>query len=99
MKGKKLWKQFLKRHKSHNIELKKLILKSVKDNKNIINKKRAYALFKLIQLKKFKTRGHVETCLLTGKSRGVWKFCHFGRHKINELNKTGDITNIKASSW
>jgi len=99
MKHTKLWRQLNKRSLSNKIEIKKIILKSVKNNKNLVNNKRAYAFFKLIRLKKFKTRGHVDACLLTSKSRGVWKFCHLGRHKINELNKTGNILNIQASSW
>lgn len=99
MKHTKLWRQLNKRNNSQNIEIKKIILKSVKNNKNMVNNKRAYAFYKLIQLKKFKIRGHVEACLITGKSRGVWKFCHLGRHKINELNKTGSLLNIRASSW
>lgn len=99
MRKDKLRRQSLKRIYYKNIEFKKIILTSVKNNKNIINTKRAYALFKLIQIKKYNYRGHVESCLLTGKSRGVWKFAHLGRHKINELNKTGDILNIKSSNW
>lgn len=99
MKESKLRRQSIKRIYYKNIEFKKIILTSVKNNKNIINTKRAYAFFKLIQIKKFKSKGHVEACLLTGKSRGVWKFAHLGRHKINELNKTGDMLNIKSSNW
>jgi len=99
MNNRKLWKQSNRRQSLKQVEIKKIILESVKNNKNIINNKRAYAFYKLIKIKKFKFKGHVEACTYTGKSRGVWRFCHLGRHKINELNKTGDILNIKASSW
>lgn len=75
-----------------------MILCSIKNNKNIDNSQRSYALFKTMQLKKYKCKSHVESCLLSGKSRGVWKFCYLGRHKINELNKTGALVNIRASS-
>jgi ribosomal protein S14 len=99
MKHTKLWRQANKRSNLRNIEIKKIILESVKNNKNIINTKRAYAFYKLIKMKKFKFKGHTDSCIISGKSRGVWKFCHLGRHKINELNKTGNILNIKSSSW
>lgn len=71
MRKDKLRRQYLKRLYYKNVELKRIILTSVKNNKNIINTKRAYAFFKLIQLKKYNYRSHVESCLLTGKSRGV----------------------------
>jgi len=71
MRKTKLRKQSIKRIYYNSIEIKKTILTSVKNNKNIINTKRAYAFFKLIKIKKFKTKGHVESCILTGKSRGV----------------------------
>lgn len=99
MKGKKLWRQFLRRNNFNKIELKNIIVNGVINNKNIINNKRVFAFFKKINLKKNKFTNHVESCIITGKSRGVWKFCHMGRHKINELNKVGNIPNIKASSW
>jgi len=48
-----------------------MILCSIKNNKNIDNSQRSYALFKSMQLKKYKCRNHVESCLLSGKSRGI----------------------------
>lgn len=99
MKHTKLWRQSNKRLNYKKIEIKKMILESIKNNKNIVNNKRAYAFYKLIRLKKHKTRGHIDSCLISSKSRGVYKFCHLGRHKINELNKTGKMLNIKVSSW
>lgn len=98
MRQKKLWKYAAKRNNLFNLEIKRIILKSVKKNKNIENNKRVYAYYKLIKIKN-KYIKHTEACLISGKSRGVWKFCNLGRHSINELNKTAGIMNISSSSW
>ena len=98
MKTKQIYKQLSKRQNINSIEIKKMIFTSIKNNNHIINNKRAYAFCRLIKLKRYKTKGHIETCILSGKNRGVYSFCHLSRHKINELNKAGNVLNIKTSS-
>ncbi len=99
MRSNKLWRQYIRRLNYKKVELKKIILEGIINNNNIVNNKRVYASFKKVSLNKNKFFNHVESCIISGKSRGNWKFCDLGRHKINELNKVGDLPNLKASSW
>jgi hypothetical protein len=99
MRSNKLWRQYIRRLNYKKVELKKIILEGIINNNNIVNNKRVYASFKKVNLNKNKFFNHVESCIISGKSRGNWKFCDLGRHKINELNKVGDLPNLKASSW
>lgn len=70
MRKNKLWKYAIKRKNYLALEIKRSILKSVKKNKNIENNKRVYAYYKLIKIKNKYIR-HTESCLISGKSRGV----------------------------
>lgn len=77
-----------------------MLLKSVKSNKNIENKYRAYAYSKIItNNRRYKYTRYTQTCLISGKSRGVWSFSNLGRHKLNELNRTGALLSVKPASW
>jgi len=77
-----------------------MLLKSVKLNRNINNYYRAYAYAYIIRNKrKFKYLNYTQTCILSGRSKSVWSYYNIGRHKINELNRSGSLVNIKPASW
>ncbi len=99
MRIKKLWRQLLLRRRTKQIEIKKALIKSVVYNKNIDNHKRGYAYIKKTLLIRDRYKNQVQRCTISGKARGVWRFCGLGRHKLNEINKVGGIVNIATSSW
>lgn len=99
-KIKKVWKQYYNRIEFNRCELKLMVLKGVKSNKNIKNKYRALSYSKLIlNQRKYKYKNYTQSCLISGKSRGVWSFSNLSRHKINEMNRDGSLINIKPASW
>jgi ribosomal protein S14 len=81
-------------------EFKKIILKSIIQNKNTKPIVRSYAYFKLIH---FATKSSISkqlnVCLLRGRTKGVWKFAQLCRHAINKLAVSGSLQNIKIKSW
>lgn len=99
-KIKKTWKQQYNRIEFSKCEVKLMILKGVKDNKNIKNKYRALSYSKIIlNQRKYKYKNYTQSCLITGKSRGVWSFANLSRHKINEMSREGSLVNIRPASW
>lgn len=99
-KIKNVWDKQFRRVEYGKCEVKLMILKGVKSNKNIKNKYRALSYSKLIlNTRKYKYYNYTQVCLITGKSRGVWSFSNLGRHKLNELNREGSLLNIKPMSW
>lgn len=77
-----------------------MLLKSVKLNKNINNNYRAYAYSKIILInRKYSYSRYTQTCSISGKSKGVWSFCNFNRHKLNQLNREGSLISVKPASW
>lgn len=99
-KKRQVWSQKYKRINYSNCELKLMLLKSVVSNKNIKCNYRLFAYSKLIlNDKKYNYKNYKQTCTISGKSRGVWSFCNFNRHKLNELNRTGQLIGVKSMSW
>lgn len=99
-KIKMVWNQRNKRINYTRCELKLMLLKSVKSNKNINNNIRAYAYSRIIlNPRKHKYTKYTQTCSISGKSKGVWSFCNLNRHKLNELNRSGSLVNVKPTSW
>lgn len=81
-------------------EFKKLILKSVMQNKNAKPIVRAHAYFKMIHFpKKSSISNQINVCLLRGRTKGVWKFAQMCRHVIVKLAVTGNLQNMKIKSW
>jgi len=100
-RGKKnISKDFINRKYFIKNELKKIILKSILQNKNAKPITRSYAYFKLIHFsKKSSISNQINVCLLRGRTKGVWKFAQLCRHVINKLAITGSLQNIKIKSW
>lgn len=76
-------------------EIKKLILKSIFQNRYIKNTKRFYIKIKLLQ---FKKQGAIafqkKRCILTGQSNSIYKNFEINRHMVKKLNIFGMIPNI-----
>lgn len=99
-KKKSVWFQKYNRINYSNCELRVMLLKSVIKNKNIKCNLRLFAYSKVIlNEKKYNYKGYKQTCVISGKSRGVWSFCNLNRHKFNELNRTGQLIGVKSMSW
>ena len=99
-KLKRVWIHRNRRIEFARCELKLMLLKSVKLNKNIKNKNRTYAYSKVILTpRRYKFTRYTQTCTISGKSKGVWSFCNLNRHKLNELNRNGSLLNVKPTSW
>jgi len=75
-------KDQIKRKKYIKNEIKKIILKSIIQNKNIKPLVRVYAFWKISQFKQnyFLTRQNNNICLYTGKIKSTWKFMQLSRH-------------------
>lgn len=99
-KIKKVWNQRNSRIEYGRCELKLMLLKGVNLNKNIKNKYRALSYAKIIyNERKYKYIKYKQSCLITGKTRGVWRFANLGRHKLNEMNREGSLLSVKPVSW
>ena len=71
-KFKKVWIQKYKRINYSKAEVRLILLKSVKFNKNIKNSIRAFAYSNIIKLSlKYDYKKYTQTCSISGKSRGV----------------------------
>lgn len=81
-------------------ELKRLILKSIIQNKNTKPIIRGFALYKKTYLyKKGSIAKQNSICILRGRSRGVWKFSQLSRHAMIKLGVYGGLQNTKIKSW
>lgn len=89
-----LRKDEIKRIKFLKNEINYNLLKSIINNQQIKPKYRAFANYKLQRTFLFFTQ-QKNYCLLTARSRGVWKFCNMSRHQINKFAKLGYLINIK----
>ena len=38
-------------------------------------------------------------CLVTGRGRGIYRFCRLSRIKVRELASSGSIAGLRKSSW
>lgn len=75
-----------------------LIKKSIFQNRTINLKAR---LLSFIMIKKPKTNKNklINTCLLTGRRKGINKKINLSRHQLNILSKSTNLQNFKINSW
>jgi len=96
---KNITKDLINRQLFIKYEYKKLILKSIMQNKNAKPIVRSYAYFKLINFtKKSSISKQINVCLLRGRTKGVWRFSQLSRHAMNRLAITGSLQNTKIKS-
>jgi hypothetical protein len=94
---KKIIKEVIKRKYFIKNELKEKILKSIIQNKKIIQIKRFFA--QIILQKNNKKKKNNKICLYTSKFRGINTFLFFSRHTIKKLANMNELQNIKVKSW
>ena len=93
-------KDILKRKKFTKIEIKKLILKSIIQNKNIKPLVRAKAIRKNCNFSylSFISKQNNNICLKTGRIKGVYNMFNTSRHFIKKIGMLGNLQNIKIAS-
>jgi small subunit ribosomal protein S14 len=97
---KNITKDLIKRKIYIKYELKKIILKSIIQNKNTKPVIRSYAYYKTINYdRKNSISKQINVCLVRGRHKGVWKFAQLCRHAINKFATTGFLQNMKIKSW
>jgi ribosomal protein S14 len=76
-------------------EIKKLILRSIFQNRYTKNTKRFYIKIKLLKFKKnINISFQKKRCILTGQSNGIYKNFEINRHMIKKFNTFGMIQNL-----
>nr|YP_009138094.1 ribosomal protein S14 [Lobosphaera incisa]AKF78652.1 ribosomal protein S14 [Lobosphaera incisa] len=81
-------------------ELKRLECKSIIKNLSISPIIRQKLSVKLNKLPRNSSRTRIRNrCILTGRGRGVYRFCKLSRIHLRELGGKGVLTGIKKSSW
>ena len=90
----------LRRQKVSDYELKRLILKNISRNHNLLQKTRWAASLELSNLCVDSSRSRVvNRCILTGRKSKVSKFYSFSRLTFLKLARNGLIAGLKKSSW
>lgn len=82
-------------------EIKRIILKSIINNKNVKPIIRANAIYKLSKFINIATISKQKNniCLKTGRIGGVYNLTSFSRHFMKRLFDKNDLQNIKINSW
>jgi len=90
----------LERKKMIKTEFKKTILKSIYKNMGCNEYIRIQAYLKLRKSNKNRrlSKQH-NTCLLSGKHKGIHNPFNLSRHWIKRLAKENRLTNLKIKSW
>jgi ribosomal protein S14 len=97
--NKNIIKDLIKRKYFLKTELKKIILKSIIQNKNTKPLIRSYAMLKYTTFnKKSFLSKQINVCLIRGRHKGVWSFCQMSRHALNKFATSGFLQNIKIKS-
>jgi small subunit ribosomal protein S14 len=93
-------KDKIKRKIVLEFETKRIILKSIIRNTNLLNKARWAANLELSDLFVNSSRGRlVNRCVLTGRKSKVRNRYHFSRLTFLKMAKNGLISGLKKSSW
>lgn len=95
-----IYKEIFKKKKFIKNEIKKIILKSITQNKNVKPIYRASALYKLSKMdRKTTISKHRNVCLKTGRNKGIYKLTNFSRHYMRKLFCKNILQNLKISKW
>ena len=95
-----LEKDKLRRDKVCSLEVRRLILKSIIRNQNLLNKTRWAASLELSNLCVDSSRSRVvNRCLLTARKSKVSKLYSFSRLAFLRLARNGLIKGLKKVSW
>ena len=81
-------------------ELKRVQLSALIQDSGVPEKLKAQCVLNLNDLPRNSSKSRVRNrCLLTGRGRGVYRFCRLSRIKIRELASSGSIMGLRKSSW
>ena len=81
------------------LEIKKIILKSIRSNKNVKPIVRAFAAYKLSQmLHQSSISKQKSVCLKTGRFRGVYKMSNLSRHQMKKLFINNSLQNVQINN-
>src|SRR5689334_4904983 len=88
---------FFKRKIYIKHEIKKIILKSIIQNKNLKHIIRSYAIYKLssLPLKSSISKQNNNICIKTGRIKGNLKLNNLSRHTIKKISINNNLQNIK----
>ena len=94
-------KDMLKRKYFTKIEIRKVLLKSIIQNKHLKPLTRSLAIYKYSRMKLVASisKQNNNICLKTGRYKGVVKLTNLSRHYVKKLGITGDLQNFKIASW
>ena len=94
-------KNILKKKKFNKNEIKRIILKSLIQNKNIKPIIRSYILYKNSRKKCIYSISKQKNnlCLYSGKLKSVYKKYNMSRHLIKKLSYTNELKNSKLINW
>ena len=93
-------KNIIKKKKFLKNEIKKIILKSIIQNKNIKPLIRSNAFYKLSQLKyNYLISKQNNVCLYSGKIKSIFKKYNMSRHFIKKFGVLNTLQNVKIINW
>lgn len=93
-------KDFKRRNQVNKYELKRLYLKSLLMDQTLSNKKRFKIQSELTKLPKNSSKVRLNNrCILTGRSRAVFKLFNLSRISLKQLALSGDLAGVKKTSW
>lgn len=98
-------KNLVQKDKQYRLEIKKferkrLILKSIIKNAYLADLIRWNAVLKLTQLPTNSSKVYVTNrCTLTGRRKYINKFYRFSRIEFLKLARSGNISNLRKSTW
>jgi len=93
-------KDILKRKKFTKIEIKKIIFKSIIQNKNVkpIIRSKAVRKYNKFSRQVSISKQNNNICLKTGRMKGVYNMFNISRHTIKKIGILGNLQNIQISS-
>lgn len=94
-------KDLLKRKKYTKVEIKRILLKSIIQNKNVQPLVRVKAIRKNCKRSylSYISKQNNNICLKTGRIKGVYNMFNISRHSIKKISVLGGLQNIKIASW
>ncbi len=93
-------KDYVKRQLVAKNELKRLQYKSIIKNQKLTKEIRYKYINKLNKLNKNSSETKIRNrCILTGRSRGVYKMFKLSRIKFRELASQGMLPGVQKASW
>jgi len=94
-------KNFIKKKKFYKNEIKKVILKSIIQNKNIKPLIRSYSFYKLSKLKYINSvsKQNNNICIYSGRIKGVFSYYKMSRHLIKKKCFLNELQNTKLINW